>query len=350
MKNLVNSLNNDNYINSLSIISKIKNKYDIKIHLSNTIKYPLFTKHLYFKNLSFAYKETFNSPNRLIPNYFNSSSCSIIKHPLFTDRYILNIRCVNYSLNLLGYSSITQEHDTCLTSNAIIILDTNLNIIYNNIYHPEILDTPFIGIEDIRLFSFNKELFYIGSSYDKITNKIKITSSKFKLNQNYKLNFIRPTFNTNFNWEKNWVFFENNNEMFIIYKWFPIYICEIDYKNNTLNLYKTINVPDVFSNFRGSTNGVLLNNKIWFIIHSQININNKNHYYHRFVVLNNDLTLYGYSKMFKFENYLVEFCIGLELSYRNKFLITYSTLDSTTKLIVLDVDYIQSIINLYNLT
>ena len=39
--------------------------------------------------------------------------------------------------------------------------------------------------------------------------------------------------------------------------------------------------------------------------------------------------------MFKFENYLVEFCVGLELSKRNNFIITYSTLDSKTKLLVL---------------
>ena len=328
------------YIDLLSIISKKK----IKKHLDNIILYPLVNNILFFKNLSFKYKKNFTGLTKKTPNIFNSSSSTIIKHPYFEDRYILNIRCVNYNLNLLGCSSITTNIDICFTSNIIIILNSNFDIIYKNIFHPEISDIPYIGIEDIRLFNFNKKIFYIGSSYDKITNKVKISSAEYKLHENYKLNFITPTFHTDYNWEKNWVFFKNNNEMFVIYKWFPIYICKIDYDNNTLNLIKKIDVPNEFHNFRGSTNGLLFDNKIWFIVHSQININNKKHYYHRFVVLNNDLTLYGYSKMFKFENYLVEFCIGLELSFRDNFIITYSTLDSTSKLIILSYDIIKSLI------
>jgi hypothetical protein len=107
--------------------------------------------------------------------------------------------------------------------------------------------------------------------------------------------------------------------MFVIYKWYPIYICKIDYDNNTLNLHKTVNVPNEFHNFRGSTNGVLFDDKIWFIIHSQDNFNNKKHYYHRFVVLNKDLTVYGYSKMFKLEAYVIEFCILFKRLLREPF-------------------------------
>ena len=336
-------LKNNDLLNFLSITSKIKNNYDIKTYLNNCIKYPLFIKKLYIKNLSFSYIKNFNLINKKISNKFNSSSVSIIRHPFIENRYILNIRCVNYKINLFGHSSI-HSNDICLTSNIMIITDDNFNIIYRNIYHPEISDIPYIGIEDIRLFNFNKKIFYIGSAYDKITNKVRITSSQYNLHENYKLNFITPSFYTNFNWEKNWVFFENNNEIFVIYKWSPIYICKIDYNNNALNLIKKIDVPDEFSNFRGSTNGIYYNDKIWFIIHCQVNISNQKNYFHRFVVLNNDLTLYGYSKIFKFENYLIEFCIGLELSYRNNFIITYSTLDSTTKLIVISYDIIKSLI------
>lgn len=337
----------NNYLNRFSIISKFNKNNQIKTHLDNIINYPLFIKNIYFKNLSFRYKQNFNSltSKKIIPNKFNTSSCSIIKHPNFHDRYIFNIRCVNYKLNFLGHSSIVSDKYTCLTSNIIIITDLNFNILYKNIFHPEILDIPYIGIEDIRLFNFNGKIYYIGSSYDKITNKIRITSSEYNLHENYKLNFITPSFYTNFNWEKNWVFFENNNEMFVIYKWSPIYICKINYNNNSLNLIKKIDVPSEFLNFRGSSNGLLFDNKIWFIVHSQIEFNDKKHYYHRFVVLNNDLTLFGYSKMFKFENYLVEFCIGFELSYRNDFIITYSTLDSTSKLIMVSSDTIYTLIN-----
>jgi hypothetical protein len=335
-------------ISSFCIVSKIKKNSEYKNHINNVIKIPLIYENLYFKNLSFNYIKNFNfsDKNKIIPKFFNSSSSSLIRNPMFDDRYILNVRCINYSLNMFGHSTIVQDRDICLTSNVIIILDSNFNILFQTIFHPEIINSPYIGIEDIRLFKFNKKIFYIGSSYDILTKTVKITSYEYTLFNDYKLNFITPTFKTSFNWEKNWVFFENDNEMFIIYKWSPIYVCKIDYTNNTLNLYKSIDVPDIFYNFRGSTNGVLFDNKIWFIVHSQNTINAKKHYYHRFVVLNTDLTLYGYSKMFKFENYLIEFCIGFELSVRNNFIITYSTLDKKTKLAVFSPQTIEKLLTL----
>jgi len=330
------------YINSMSIITKEETKIWKKKLLQGIITQNFIYYCIYLKNFSFKYSDIFINKN--IYPFFNSSSCSIIKYSKYDDRYILNIRCVNYYLNLIGNSSIVDKNNICFTSNFILILDKNFNILYKNKLMPDISDSKYVGIEDIRLFNFRDKIYYIGSTFDKITNKIKITSSEFNLDKNYEVNLINPTFKTDFNWEKNWVFFENNEEMFIIYKWYPIQICKIDYNKKELNIIKEINVPDIFYNFRGSTNGVLFNNRIWFIIHSQIEIDEKKHYFHRFVVLNKDLTIYGYSKMFKFENYIVEFCIGMELTYKNNFVITYSTLDSTTKLCVIFVKSIEKLL------
>ena len=60
------------------------------------------------------------------------------------------------------------------------------------------------------------------------------------------------------------------------------------------------------------------------------------------------MNLLGYSKEFNFGNNLVEFCVGMELSYTNNFIITYSTLDSTTNLVVFSPCYINSLINYIN--
>lgn len=335
-------------VNLFSIVSKINKNYKIKKFNEEIICNSLVKNSIYFKNFSFNFYKNFNyqNKNKKIPTFFNSSSLSIIKHPIIHDRYILNIRCVNYNLNLLGASSINSKNDICFTSNVICILDFHFNIIYKHIIHPDINDVPYIGIEDIKLFNFNNKIYYIGSAFDKVTNKIRITSNEFKLGENYEINYITPTFETNFNWEKNWVFFENNDEIFIVYKWYPISICKIDYVNKKLNMVETLKTPEKFHNFRGSSNGVLFDNKIWFIVHSQVSFNEKKHYCHRFVVLNKDLTIYGYSKQFKFENYLVEFCIGFELSYNNNFIITYSTLDRTSNMIVLNPEFIKRLINI----
>ena len=68
-------------------------------------------------------------------------------------------------------------------------------------------------------------------------------------------------------------------------------------------------------------------------------------YLHNFVVFDKNMNLLGYSKSFNFENNIVEFCIGMEIGIRNNFVITYSTLDSSTKLVVFTPDYVNSLIN-----
>ena len=105
------------------------------------------------------------------------------------------------------------------------------------------------------------------------------------------------------------------------------------------------NLPSIFKNFRGSTNGLHFDDKIWFIVHQQNSIvNNLKSYVHNFVVFDKNMKLLGYSKTFKFENNLVEFCIGFEITDKNHFLITYSTLDSNSKLLVFSPEYVNSLI------
>ena len=324
---------------------KVDNIDNIDNIIRNSFKYIKLNIHkncLIYKNLSHNFKKFIEKKN----TYFNSSSSSIIKHPTITDSFLMNIRYVNYTLDVNGRSNIGNNNG--ITINRICVLDKFFNIIHSIYLYPENYNIKFSGIEDIRLFNLNNEIYFIGSSYNEKIDKIQIVSNKYKLHDtNYSPLFITPNFKTNFNWEKNWVFFENNSKPLIIYKWYPIYICEINYENQKLNLIKTIqNLPIIFNNFRGSTNGVIYNNKIWFIVHQQNNIDNDiKSYVHNFVVFDNNMNLLGYSESFKFENKLVEYCIGMELTYRNNFVITYSTLDSTSKLIVFSPEYVNSLIN-----
>jgi hypothetical protein len=92
-------------------------------------------------------------------------------------------------------------------------------------------------------------------------------------------------------------------------------------------------MPDIFTSFRGSTNGVEYDDKIWFIVHRQITVYTRKSYLHHFVVFDKEMNLIGFSKPFKFDGILVEYCIGMVV-YNHKFIITYSTLDSTTKMMV----------------
>ena len=292
---------------------------------------------IFYKNFSFD--------TIIKKKFFNSSSSSIIKHPFLKDKFILNIRLVNYYLKSDGTS--VNNYKKTITYNYILILNKFFNIekikILNTFYD---LTSQYLGIEDIRLFNFNNEIYFIGSAYNKNTGKISIVSNKYNLNSDkYNHMFITPSFKTINNWEKNWVFFNNNNELNVIYKWKPLCICKINYYTQKLDLIReNNNVPDCFNKFRGSTNGVEHDNKIWFITHIQNKLfENKKYYTHFFVCFNKNMELLGYSNEFNFENNIVEFCIGLMIN-NNNFVITYSTLDKTTKLCVLSSDYVNSLI------
>jgi len=319
--------------------SNSKNE-EIKLNIQKLKKYfneiykQISEKSLYNKDMSFTIAKK---------HLFYSSSSSIIK---YKNKYIINTRLVNYKLNLIGKSNITGK---CISINKITTFDIFFNEINSKYIFPLDDNSKYIGIEDIRLFNFKDEIYFIGSVYNKYTDKVQIVSNKYILNENYNPLLIIPSFKTDFNWEKNWVFFNNNGKLNIIYKWFPIYICEIDYDDKKLNLIKSINnLPYIFSNFRGSTNGIEYDNKIWFIVHQQsLIINDVKGYVHYFVVFDKKMNLLGYSNSFNFENKIVEFCIGMEITDKNNFIITYSTLDCTSKLIILSSIFVNSLINNY---
>jgi hypothetical protein len=56
------------------------------------------------------------------------------------------------------------------------------------------------------------------------------------------------------------------------------------------------------------------------------------------------MNLIGYSDPFKFNNNLVEYCIGMTLNKKNNFIITFSLLDKTTQLIILSKEFIETLI------
>ena len=318
------------------------------MNIDKYINKHIIKNRLFSKNFSIITNKNLNNINYTII----SGSSSIIIHPLFNDKYILIVRNINYILDVNGnpkqLENSSNKYDETISFNKIIILDKFFNS--ENEYFLETIykNVPYIGIEDVRFFNFNNTIYYIGSYYDKLSSKIKIVSGIYNLND-HKLdtNIISPSFNTDNNWEKNWVFFNNNEELNVIYKWKPIYICKINYDNKKLDLIReNDNVPMFFKLFRGSTNGIEYDNKIWFIVHYLKKINNqKNSYMHVFIVFDKYMNLLGYSNPFKFNNCIVEYCIGMVLNKNTtNFIITYSLLDKTTNLFVLSYKYINSLI------
>jgi tetratricopeptide (TPR) repeat protein len=267
-----------------------------------------------------------------LKNLHSSSPC-LIEH---NDNYLLCIRNVNYKIEGTEYKTPDNIVNTryCLHK-----LDKN----YNRLSDKKLsIDTqPFQhngynvnGIEDIRIYNHNNKTYYIGNTqcYSKkgkvqiMTGELNFRDKKIELINNNIINTYENTC------EKNWVFVENNQKLMVVYKWHPLTIGVI--KDNKFNKVFEYNTPKLFSKFRGSTCGYEKDGKLWFVVHS-VNSFNPRKYLHWFIVLDkHNLSPICYSEPFTFENQRIEYCLGLV--YNDKLRLSYSTMDSSTRII--DVD------------
>lgn len=238
------------------------------------------------------------------------------------DHYILIVRYVNY---------LIKEYDPTFSYsiNKEIKLDKSFMKLsehfHNYSFKNDLLRHR--GIEDIKLFNDSGRLYYIGNVFK--FNKSCIISGVF--NGTFKReSILQTTFNNNTSWEKNWAFVKYRESPCIVYSWFPVKLCEINYSMKNINLIKEISVPSLFENVRGSTNGCIFENEIWFVTH----VNKTGDYYHLFVVFDLDMNFKRYSEYFKFEDLPVEFCLGLIME-PNRVLLSYSINDRCSKIMII---------------
>jgi predicted GH43/DUF377 family glycosyl hydrolase len=277
---------------------------------------------------------------------FFSSTPSIIKYTDTT--YLINTRFINMAYNKSGIKIIIPKQYVSL--NAYSLLDAEFNRIEDDIFLVDNFKEqklyPGMGIEDIRLFNFNNKLYFNASFYDEENNRTATILNTYTNSPDIILStkIFNTTFTSNKICDKNWSFFNFNNELCLIYKWYPVHICNIDWTNNVINLIKYTHMPEFFKNVRGSTPGHIYKNEIWFIVHKTFTDNDIRNYYHSLVVFNLNMVLMKYSQLFKFEGDKVEFCTGLIIE-EDRFIISYSNSDITTKIGIYDINYIINEIN-----
>jgi len=269
-----------------------------------------------------------------VNHIFTSSSSCMIQQG---DGYLLNQRFVNYHLD-------DRQHydykEAVISQNKLIELDKNFSIInetllkFNNVEKAHI-----VGLEDVRIFKTDDDnILFLATCYNREKDKIMIVNGTYNKLENAK--FSVPTFEDN-KCEKNWVYYKNsNNENNIIYKWHPLTICKLN--NNELNVVEKKETPLYFSRFRGSTNGFHYKNEIWFITHI-VSYETPRHYYHVFIIFDNDMNILRYSAPFSFENEPIEYCLSIIVE-EERILVNYSTWDRTTRIAIYDKNYINSII------
>ena len=266
-------------------------------------------------------------------------------------------RQVNYYYNKTGHREINPAK--WISLNSRFNLDNTFHKIENEIFIDDDLSLykgNHIGFEDIRVYNYKGTLYYIACILDDNRKITSVTSDVYDIkNEEFKLNkkIIIPTFYpiNKRRVEKNWVFFPYKNELCVVYNWYPLQICKIDYHENKLNLKKINYDMDLyFKDTKGSSCGVVYNNYIWFILHkSQKNaftqrpncFQSAHHYQHFFAIFDLDMNLIRYTETFKLHEDYVEFCTGFIIK-DDKMIISYGASDCKSFVSIYSLSYIKN--------
>jgi len=300
------------------------------LHSTNTI------------NLSKKLIKNINNENHL----FFSGTPTIIELP--NNEFLVNLRWSNYKLDnnglLIRYNNV--KYNNIKNLNSRFKVNNLFQSIGNEIFLNEnfTIGPDMMGIEDIRIFNFNDTYYYNATIFDSKRLVQSTTSQIYPIDDtiyNIERFIIMPTHYDTKKLiipEKNWSFVKYNNELCIIYSWFPLQIGKIDYTTNQLKLIETKKMANFFKHTRGSTSGYIKNSEIWFVVHKAQNKN----YLHFFVIFDLQMKLLRYSQSFKFKNSKVEFCLGL-IVQDNQVILSYSIMDTQSFISVYPIKYLQDL-------
>ena len=260
---------------------------------------------------------------------------------------IICVRYVNYNIDEKGYYNnkkniTTKNVVTVIDISSVLWIKTKESILmYNESY-----DNYYIGQEDFRIHRMEKknekkntnDIYYhynanrcilngtmniehgeinIDSNENSFCEKSFIITNKNKDNKN----ILRSI-------EKNWVLFDDNGIEKCIYEWYPLTI-GIIIKNEYIETKQSI-TPSFFKYVRGSSNGIIIKDEIWFLCHI-VSYEDRRYYYHLIVVLDKKtIELKYFTNLFTFENKSVEYTLGMVL-VDDTFLIGYSVMDNKSK-------------------
>jgi tetratricopeptide (TPR) repeat protein len=331
----------------VKVLNCCKNNDIINNLLSNMKFYKNKLQESYTLDLSRTFEQDLAGKMRV----FYSSSTSILPFVNKTSdnkgKYLLNVRFVNYTIDKQGCYHGCEDY--IITLNQFIVLDENFVETKTHLF--QINDEPenrklYMGTEDIRFFPKNNnnvkeadDLIFIGTGYHNNKTLGIVVGSYDTKEPALKVQEIKSSFSKN-ECEKNWVYVFYKGENHIVYNWFPLTICKIN--GGSLELIETKIMPPIFSRVRGSSCAFYYEPKKehWFIVHI-VSYEQPRHYYHMFVVFNDNLELKKYSPFFSFEKTCIEYNLGLIVE-DNRVIIPYSVWDNKTKLAIYHKDYIDA--------
>jgi len=299
------------------------NKKNFKIINYENVKIINFNKYLFINNNNFNPSIIFEC-NGVYTNIIDniSTDCNIImsyrasntEFDLFSKIYIKNKNKITYSKDDDTINIILDESNDLYSGyDKVGYEDSRFCIIKNNLF---LLYSIFS--------SFNKEVKQALSDYNNFNNQIYFTG--FKINK----------------FEKNWMLFENNNQLYLIYNLLPqltIYSVDTNY-HCSLVKDKYYNTP----NIRGGTTPILIDDYFYFFGHFQKEQNKI--YFMTITIMNkNNFEIIGYNNNL-LDNIIttnIIFCRGaLYIKSLQKFIVSVGINDIESKIIIIDKKYIDN--------
>lgn len=321
---------------------KILNNANVAEHLQRSVlkNYKYYVPVIDKMAVSSGFSVQLNNNRPIVdisPEFINSTpSICMDNNTLY-----MSTRYVDYRIDSNG---IYTNNPKITTTNLITVFDVREPIWKKTdefiLKYNEAHDCIYVGIEDIRLFVKDGILHFNGNrglSYGHITietGTIDILSQLANSTLVTKHDIRRV--------EKNWVLFQGMSTLNVIYQWYPLIIGEYANCNEadtSMALFipkATVQTPYLFKWLRGSTNGVVIGEDIWFITHL-VSDEERRYYYHVFVLLDKTTyTVKKYSIPFTFEREKIEYTLGfVYLEQQEQLLIGYSTNDSTSKYVAI---------------
>jgi tetratricopeptide (TPR) repeat protein len=273
--------------------------------------------------------------------------------------YLMNIRYVNYTIKPDGTYDYRLNDGKIRTLNKFVYMNKDFKILKEH-WFDQVHNTHlrYQGIEDVRIHHHKDKIHFIGcvqSEYSPALSgeeppRIRIGLGEVDIKSNllkpkiidfpYMTSPVPGSFNLR-SCEKNWVYFTDfEGNLRIVYEWYPFTIGITKDESLTI-LKKYEEVPGFFRELRGSTNGVRIGDELWFLCHMVYVEELPRHYFHIFVIFDiKTMKFKRHSMMFKFSEAVIEYCLGFAVK-GNQMIISYSTMDRTSNLMVLGKDQVE---------
>ncbi len=263
--------------------------------------------------------------------FISSSPCII---PM-SEGYLLNIRYVNYYIQPDGSYKFKHSDGKITTLNLVHWLNKDFAIKKTHWMDKVINEhLRYQGVEDVKVFSHNGDLLFLGTVENPDNGCVAVGHGRYDTTADrlYSVAFPSPRGR---GCEKNWCYFHNSDgDLRLVYEWSPLTICAVE-GNHTKEVLKSADVPAFFRDVRGSTNGVVVGDEVWFVCHI-VEYTTPRHYYHILVILDSKTMKYKrHSIMFKFHGDCIEYCLGLVVE-PERLVFSYSRMDRTSAVMVLE--------------